>query len=90
MDWKVFLATFGAVFFAELADKTQLVGIGIASKTGKPISVWAGSVAAYMVVTVFSVLIGAVLGKYLKPELIRYAGSAVFIIMGILIYLGKI
>lgn len=90
MDWKVFLATFGAVFFAELADKTQLVGIGMASKTGRPISVWIGSVAAYMVVTVFSVLIGAVLGKYLKPELIRYAGSALFIVMGVLMYLGKI
>jgi len=42
MDWKIFLVTFSAVFFAELADKTQLVGIGIAAKTDKPISVWLG------------------------------------------------
>lgn len=28
MDLRVFLATFTAVFFAELADKTQLIGIG--------------------------------------------------------------
>ena len=52
MDWKVFVATFGAVFFAELADKTQLVGIGMAAKTGKPLSVWLGSVGAYVIVTV--------------------------------------
>ena len=44
MDWKIIVATFGAVFFAELADKTQLVGIGMAARTGKPFSVWMGSV----------------------------------------------
>jgi putative Ca2+/H+ antiporter (TMEM165/GDT1 family) len=36
MDWKVFFVTFGAVFLAELADKTQLVGVGMSAKTGKP------------------------------------------------------
>jgi len=90
MDWKIFFATFGAVFVAELADKTQLVGIAMASKTAKPALVWAGSVAAYMLVTVFSVLIGALLGKYLKPELIRYVGSFLFIVIGILIFFKRI
>jgi len=89
MDWKVFLATFTAIFVAELADKTQLVGIGMSAKSGKPFSVWLGSVTAYVVVTVISVLIGAVLGKYLKPEIIRYAGASLFVIMGILILAGK-
>jgi len=76
MDGKVFFATFAAVFIAELADKTQFVGIGMASKTGKLVSVWLGSVAAYCVVTLFSVLIGVALGKYLKPEFIRYLASS--------------
>jgi len=84
MDWKVFLATFGAVFFAELADKTQLVGIGMAAKSGKPVSVWLGSVSAYVIVTVISVFIGAAFGKYLSPELIRYLGAALFIVIGCL------
>lgn len=86
MDWKVFVATFVAVFFAELADKTQLVGIGMASKTGKPVSVWLGSVSAYIIVTVISVLIGATLGKYIKPELIRYIGGSLFVVIGLLIF----
>ncbi len=90
MDWKIFLATFSAIFVAELADKTQLVGIGMSAKSGRPLTVWLGSVSAYIVVTVLSVLIGATLGKYLRPELIRYTGASLFVIMGILMFAGKI
>lgn len=84
MDWKVLVATFGAVFFAELADKTQLVGIGMAAKTGKPLSVWLGSVGAYILVTLISVFLGALAAKFVRPELIRYIGASLFIFIGAL------
>lgn len=87
MDWKIFCMTFGAVFLAELADKTQLVGIGMSAKSGKPLSVWLGSVSAYIIVTLISVLLGAMLGRFLKPELMRYLGATLFIIIGILMFL---
>jgi putative Ca2+/H+ antiporter (TMEM165/GDT1 family) len=90
MDWKIFLATFSAIFFAELADKTQLVGIGMSAKSGKPVAVLLGSVCAYIVITAISVLIGATLGKYIKPEVVKYAGASIFIIIGILMLFGKI
>ena len=90
MDWKIFFATFSAIFLAELADKTQLVGIGMSAKSGKPLTVWFGSVSAYIVVTALSVLIGAMLGKYIKPELVRYAGASIFVVIGILMFFGKI
>ncbi len=90
MDWKVIVATFGAVFFAELADKTQLVGIGMAAKTNKPFSVWLGSVGAYIVVTVISVFLGALMAKFIRPELIRYAGASLFILIGSLMLLKVI
>jgi len=90
MDWKIFLTTFGAVFFAELADKTQFVGIGMTAKSGKPLTVWLGSVSAYIIITAFTVLIGAVLGKYIKPDLIRYVGASVFVAIGVLMFFGKI
>ncbi len=86
MDWKVYLATFTAVFLAELADKTQFVGIAMASKTGKPISVWLGSVSAYIIVTMVSVLLGALLAKFIKPEIIRYLGATSFMAIGLLIF----
>ena len=90
MDWKIFLATFGAVFFAELADKTQIVGIGMAAKTGKPLSVWLGSISAYIIVTAVSVLLGALLSKFIKPELVKYFAGTLFVIIGILMLWGKI
>ena len=90
MDLRIFLTTFGAVLFAELADKTQLVGIGISAKSGKPLTVLLGSVSAYIIVTAVSVLIGSILGKYIRPEMIRYTGASMFIIIGILMFLGKI
>ena len=90
MDLKVLLTTFTAVFFAELADKTQLVGVSMSAKSGKPLSVWLGSISAYIIVTAITVLIGATLGKYLKPELVRYAGASLFVIIGILMFFGKI
>ncbi len=87
MEWKVFLATFAAVFFAELADKTQLVGIGMAAKTGKPVSVWLGSVSAYIIVTIISVFIGAAMAKFFRPETMRYVGASLFILIGFLMLL---
>lgn len=90
MDWKVFFMTFSAVFLAELADKTQVVGIVMASESKKPLSVWLGSVFAYMIVTIISVLVGAILGKYIKPELVRYAGASLFLIIAVLIFLKVI
>lgn len=87
MDWKVFLATFGAVFFAELADKTQLVGIGMAAKSGKPLSVLFGSVCGYLVVTLISVFIGVIFARYFKPDLIRNLGALMFVVIGVLMFL---
>ncbi|UCD84662.1 MAG: TMEM165/GDT1 family protein [Deltaproteobacteria bacterium] len=90
MDWKIFFTTFSAIFLAELADKTQFVGIGMAAKSGKPIMVLLGSISAYAIITFVSVLIGAALGKYIKPDLIRYVGASIFILIGILIFLNKV
>jgi len=90
MDCRIFFATFGAIFFAELADKTQLVGISMSAKSGRPLSVWLGSISAYIIVTAISVLIGTTLGKYIRPEIIKYTGAAIFVIIGILMFAGKL
>ena len=90
MNLQIFLATFSAIFVAELADKTQLVGITMSAKSGKPFSVFLGSVCAYILVTGLSVIIGAVLGKFINPYIIRISGGIIFIIIGILMLASKI
>ena len=90
MDVKIILSTFAAVFVAELADKTQLVGLGMASKTLNPVSVLIGSVTAYCVITVITVFVGAAIGQYIKPEFLRIGGAVLFITIGILMFLDKI
>ena len=90
MDWRLFVWVFGAIFFAELADKTQLVGMSMSAKYGKPILIWAASVSAYLVVTAISVFLGAFVGRHLKPEIVRYCAGIIFIALGILMLVKKI
>ena len=46
MDWKVFWVTFGAIFLAEMGDKTQLAALTMAAETRLPLSVFLGAAAA--------------------------------------------
>lgn len=90
MDWKIFFATFGAVFLAELGDKTQIAGLTIAAESRKPLLVFMGSVFAYAVVTLVTVLVGGTLAKFIRPEYIKYAAASLFIIIGVLMFSGKL
>ena len=90
MDFKIFLTTFATIFVAELADKTQLAGITLSAKSGKPLAVLLGSVSAYILITAISVLLGATLGKYIRPEIVKYTCATLFVIVGILMLWGKI
>ena len=90
MDWKVFFATFGIVFLAELGDKTQLAGLNLSAKSKMPFLVFFGSVSAYAVVTLATVLIGDMISKVLTPEYIRYGAASLFIVIGVLMFLGRL
>ncbi|MFH1799740.1 MAG: TMEM165/GDT1 family protein [Candidatus Omnitrophota bacterium] len=66
------------------------MGITMASKTGKPLSVFLGSIASYALVTLISVVIGTLLAKYVKPEFIRYGGATAFVAIGMLMLFNKL
>ena len=90
MDWKVFFATFGAVFLAELGDKTQLAGLTLTAKSKMPLLVFLGSISAYAVVTLVTVLLGDALSKFIRPDYVKYGAASLFIIIGVLMFSGKL
>jgi len=90
MDWKIFFAAFVTIFLAELGDKTQLANLSLSAKSGSMITVFLASITAFGLVTLITVLLGGFISKFVRPEYIRYSAASLFIIIGILMLLGKI
>jgi putative Ca2+/H+ antiporter (TMEM165/GDT1 family) len=89
MDWKIIITTFWAIFIAELGDKTQLAAITMTSKTKLPVSVFLGAVLALATVTLIGVVFGDALIRVVPENIIKKAAAVVFIVIGILIFWGK-
>ena len=83
MDWKIFLTIFGAVFIAELGDKTQLATMLFASdkETNKYLVFFAAS-AALVVASAVGVLAGSLLSEYLNEKYLHYIAGTGFIAIG--------
>ncbi|GAN35033.1 MAG: UPF0016 family protein [Candidatus Brocadia sp. AMX2] len=90
MDWKIVVSVFVTIFLAELGDKTQLASILMTSKTNKPVLVFIGTMLAFAVVTIIGVSVGGVITKFLPISFIKVGAAIAFIIIGILILVGKI
>lgn len=86
MDWKVFATTFAALFVAELGDKTQLAVITMTSKTGKPVAVFIGAVAALALVTLLGALVGEGLTKLIPLAYIEKGAAGLFVVIGLLMW----
>lgn len=84
MDWKIFATIFGAVFIAELGDKTQLATMLFAadqqvSKT----TVFLAASAALVVASALGVLAGSLLAEYINEKYLHYVAGLGFIAIGI-------
>jgi putative Ca2+/H+ antiporter (TMEM165/GDT1 family) len=88
MDWKVAATAFGALFLAELGDKTQLTALTLAASTRQPIAVFVGASAALVAVTLIGVLAGAAFGEVVPLGLIRKVAAVAFIVIGVTMLLG--
>jgi len=89
MDWRVVLTTFGVIFLAEMGDKTQLAAMTMSAQTQRPWAVLIGASLALACVSAIGVVVGAVLNQYLPLEWIKRAAAIAFIVIGVLILLGK-
>jgi len=83
MDWKLIASTFGAIFLAELGDKTQLAAVTLAASTRQPVAVFVGASLALVAVSAIGVAVGAGLAEVLPLVLIRKVSAAAFILIGI-------
>jgi Ca2+/H+ antiporter, TMEM165/GDT1 family len=89
MDWKLLLTTFGAVFVAELGDKTQLATLSLASGKVSRLAVFLGSAGALVCTSLLAVLAGAAISRYVPPIYLRRAAGVIFIVLGGLYLLTK-
>lgn len=89
MDWRVALTTFGIIFLAELGDKTQIAAMTMAAQKKRPWEVFLGAVIALAAVSAIGVAVGSALGHYLPLEWIKRVAGAAFIVIGVLVLIGK-
>ncbi|MGI6131347.1 MAG: TMEM165/GDT1 family protein [Bacillota bacterium] len=86
---KVAITTFATVFLAELGDKTQLATMLLVAQGKSPLAVFLGSASALVVSSLVGVLAGGVVAKYIPEIWVRIAAGSGFIILGVLLLLGR-
>ncbi len=89
MDWRVFLTTFGVIFLAEMGDKTQLAAMTMAAQTKRPWTVFIGSALALTAVSAIGVVVGGMVGEYVPLIWVKRVAALSFIVIGVLILMGK-
>lgn len=83
MDWKVFITIFGAVFIAELGDKTQLATMLFAAdKEVNKYMVFVAASAALVVASALGVLAGSLLSEFINEKYLHYIAGIGFIAIG--------
>ncbi|MFP4315664.1 MAG: TMEM165/GDT1 family protein [Desulfovibrionales bacterium] len=90
MDWKLLATTFGAIFVAELGDKTQLACILLAAETRKTWTVFLGASLALVAVTLIAVVFAQFICNYIPAGILKKVASVGFVIMGVLIFFDKL
>ena len=89
MDLRVLLTTFGIIFLAEMGDKTQLAAMTMSAQTKKPWAVFIGASLALTAVSLIGVLVGGVIGQYIPLEWVKRIAAGLFILIGVLMLMGK-
>jgi len=87
--FKVALTTFATVFLAELGDKTQLATMLLVAQGKSPLAVFLGSASALVVSSLVGVLAGGLIAKYIPEIWVRIAAGSGFVILGVLLLLGR-
>lgn len=90
MFLQILLTTFWLVFIAELGDKTQIQTMVLTAKYKSILPVLLGSSIALVCSSVIGVLAGSIIEKFIPINYIQTGAGVVFIILGVLMLLGKL
>jgi Ca2+/H+ antiporter, TMEM165/GDT1 family len=90
MDWKIFGTAFVTLLLAELGDKTQLAIITMSANTQSKLAVFLGASLALVSVSLLAVLIGGILNQFIPTEWLQRIVAVAFIVIGVLMLLGKL
>ncbi len=89
MDWRLFATTFGAIFLAELGDKTQLATFGLAAGGRSRLAVFLGAALALATTSALAVLLGDAVTRLVSREWIERGAGIAFIAIGVFYLFGK-
>jgi len=89
MDWRVMLTTFGVIFLAEMGDKTQLAAMTLAAEKKRPWEVFIAASLVLVAVSAIGVVVGGVVSQYVPLDWVRRVAAMLFILIGVLMLLGK-
>ena len=87
---KALWLAFGTIFLAELGDKTQLAVFAMKGKGLSGAGIFIGAMLAFAVLTGIAVLFGEWLHARIPTELIEKIAAGAFVLIGILMWFGKI
>ena len=87
---KAILLAFGAIFLAELGDKTQLAILAMRSKGLSGWGLFIGAMLAFTVLTAIAILVGGLLQTKVPAEAIQKIAAGSFMVIGILMWFGKL
>lgn len=79
-----FLVAFGAVFLAELPDKTMVASLVLTTRTRRPLAVWLGVSCAFVLHVVLAVSVGSLL-RSLPEAPVKFAVAGLFLVGGIVL-----
>jgi putative Ca2+/H+ antiporter (TMEM165/GDT1 family) len=83
MDWSLFVSTFGAVFLAELGDKTQIATLSLSAGTRAPWTIFLASALALACTSALAVLGAGAVGRLISPLWLARVAGAALILMGV-------
>jgi Ca2+/H+ antiporter, TMEM165/GDT1 family len=85
----IVLSVAGAMFVAELGDKTMLATATLAAQ-GSPLHTWVGATVGIILSGVLGVLLGRVFGARLPERVTRFGSAALFAVFGAVLLVANI